>query len=91
MPLGQMQVDCRYFQVAMPKQDLNGAQVGAGFEKVGRETVAQRASNRSCLFLPETCGAKNSHKGPNLRLYHFIVGRGAYRLWFFCSFTERTN
>ena len=25
----------------MPEQYLNGAQVGAGFEKVGRETVAQ--------------------------------------------------
>ncbi len=41
MPLGQMQVDCRYFEIAMAEQDLNRAQVGAGFKKVGRETVAQ--------------------------------------------------
>ena len=25
MPLGQMQVDCRYFEVAMPEQNLNSA------------------------------------------------------------------
>ena len=41
MPLGQMQVDGSDFEIAVPEQDLNGAQVGAGFEKVGRETVAQ--------------------------------------------------
>jgi hypothetical protein len=40
MPLGQMQIDGRYFEVAMPKQDLDGAQVGAGFKKMGRETMA---------------------------------------------------
>jgi hypothetical protein len=42
MPLGQMQVNGRYFEIAMAKQDLNGAQVRSGFKKVGRETVAQR-------------------------------------------------
>ena len=41
MPLGQMQIDGRYFEVAMPKQDLDGAQVGAGFKKMGRETMPQ--------------------------------------------------
>ena len=41
MPLREMQVDRSYFKVAMPKQDLNGAQVGAGFQKMGRETMAQ--------------------------------------------------
>jgi hypothetical protein len=41
MPLGQMQVDGRYFKVAMAEQDLDGAQISAGFKKVGRETVAQ--------------------------------------------------
>ena len=40
MPLGQMQVDGGYFEVAMAEQDLNGAQVGAGFKKMCRETVA---------------------------------------------------
>ena len=32
MPLGQMQIDGRYFEVAMAEQDLNGAQVSAGFK-----------------------------------------------------------
>jgi hypothetical protein len=41
MPLREMQVDGRYFEVAMAEQDLDGAQVGAGFEKVGGETMAQ--------------------------------------------------
>jgi hypothetical protein len=31
----------RYFEVAMPKQYLDGAQAGAGFKKVGRETMTQ--------------------------------------------------
>jgi hypothetical protein len=41
MPLGQMQVNGRYFKIAMAEQYLDGAQVGASFKKVGRETVAQ--------------------------------------------------
>ena len=41
MPLGQMQVDGGDLEVAMAEQDLNGAQVGAGFKKMGRETMAQ--------------------------------------------------
>jgi hypothetical protein len=41
MPLGEMQVDRSYFEVSMAEQDLDGAQVGAGFEKMGRETVTQ--------------------------------------------------
>src|ERR1035438_4511180 len=41
MPLREMQIDRCYFEVAMAEQDLNGAQVSAGFEKVGRETMAQ--------------------------------------------------
>ena len=41
MPLRKMQVNRRYFEVSMAEQDLNGAQVGAGFKKVGREAVAQ--------------------------------------------------
>jgi hypothetical protein len=41
MPLGKMQVNRRYFKVSMAEQDLDSAQVGAGFKKVGRETVAQ--------------------------------------------------
>ena len=41
MPLGQMQVNRRYFKISMAEQDLDSAQVGAGFKKVGRKTVAQ--------------------------------------------------
>jgi hypothetical protein len=41
MPLGQMQVDGRYFEVAMTEQYLDGAQVGAGFEKVCGEAMSQ--------------------------------------------------
>ena len=41
MPLGQMQIDGRYFEVAMAEQYLDGAQVRAGFEKVCGEAMAQ--------------------------------------------------
>ena len=41
MPLGQMQIDGSDFEVAVAKQYLDGAQVRAGFEKVGGETMPQ--------------------------------------------------
>lgn len=41
MPLGQVQVDGSDLKVSMTKQDLNGAQVGAGFEKVCGEAMSQ--------------------------------------------------
>ena len=34
MPLGQMQVDGCYFEVAMTEQDLDGAQVGARLQQM---------------------------------------------------------
>src|SRR5882724_6274566 len=37
-----MQVLGGGFQIAMPEQNLEGAQVGAGLQQVGRPTVAQR-------------------------------------------------
>ena len=40
MPLRKMQVNRRYFEVSMAEQDLNGAQVGASFEKVCGEAMA---------------------------------------------------
>ena len=40
MPLRQMQVDGSDFKISMAEQDLDSAKVGAGFKKVGRETVA---------------------------------------------------
>jgi hypothetical protein len=36
-----MQVNGRYFKIAMAEQNLDGAQVGAGFEKVCGETMPQ--------------------------------------------------
>jgi hypothetical protein len=41
VPLGQMQVNGSDFEIAMSEQDLDGAQIGAGFKKVGREAMAQ--------------------------------------------------
>src|ERR1700730_5256970 len=41
MAPGEMQIDRRFFQVAMPQQHLNGAQVGAGFEQMRGKAVAQ--------------------------------------------------
>jgi hypothetical protein len=40
MPLGEMQIDGSYFEVAMTEQYLDGAQVGSGFQQVGGEAVA---------------------------------------------------
>lgn len=36
-----MQIDGGYFKVAMAEQYLDGAQVGAGFKKMSRETMSQ--------------------------------------------------
>src|ERR1017187_9454289 len=41
MPLGQVQIDGSDLEVAMAEQDLNGAHVGTGFEKVCGETMPQ--------------------------------------------------
>ena len=44
MPVGQMQIDRGRVEVLVPHQYLNGAQVDAGLEKMGREAVAQRVN-----------------------------------------------
>jgi hypothetical protein len=36
-----MQIDRRLFQVAVPEQHLNGAQVGAGFKQMSGKAMAQ--------------------------------------------------
>jgi hypothetical protein len=41
MPLGEMQIDGSDFEVAVAEQDLDGAQVGAGFEKMCGEAMPQ--------------------------------------------------
>jgi hypothetical protein len=40
MLAGQMQVDGRFFEIAMPEQHLNGAQVGTGLQKMSCETMS---------------------------------------------------
>ena len=40
MLVGQVQIDGGLFEVPMPKQDLDGAQVGAGLQHVGWETMS---------------------------------------------------
>ena len=39
MPVGQVQVDRRFFQITMSQQNLNRAQVRAGFQQMGGEAV----------------------------------------------------
>ena len=38
----QVQIDGRLFQAPMPEEQLDRAQVGAGFEHVSSEAVSQR-------------------------------------------------
>jgi hypothetical protein len=40
MPPGEMQIDRRFFQVAMPQQHLNGVQVSTSFEQMRGKAVA---------------------------------------------------
>jgi hypothetical protein len=40
MPLGEMQIDGSYFEVAMTEQYLDGAQIGSAFQQVCGEAVA---------------------------------------------------
>jgi hypothetical protein len=39
MPLREMQIDGSDLEVAMAKQDLDGAQISTGFEQVCGETM----------------------------------------------------
>src|SRR5277367_4617425 len=61
MPLGQMQVNGGDLEIAMAEQDLNRAQIGASFKKVGRETVAQSVGMNApvveaCAFSSDLAG-----------------------------------
>jgi hypothetical protein len=42
MPAGQMQIDGRLFEVTVTEQQLDGAQVSARFQQMGRETMSKR-------------------------------------------------
>src|SRR5580704_2596037 len=61
MALRHVQVAARCFQIGMTEQELNSAQVGAGFEQVGRERVPQ--GMRMDMFV-ESC--------PRGRLLHGV-------------------
>jgi len=39
--LGKMEIASRFFQIVMPQQNLNGVQVGAGFQHVRGEAVTE--------------------------------------------------
>ena len=42
MLVREMQVDQRVFQPGMPEQELNGTEIGTGFQQVSRTRVSQR-------------------------------------------------
>ena len=52
----EMQVDRRFLQVAMSEQHLDGAQVGAGFEQMRGEAVAQRVGMNMLVREPSAFG-----------------------------------
>src|SRR5437660_4854982 len=57
MSPGEMQIDRRLLQVAMPEQHLSGAQVGTGFEQMRGKAVAQRVGMNVPVFKPSAlCG-----------------------------------
>ena len=57
MSPGEMQIDRRLLQVAMPEQHLNGAQVGTGFEQMRGKAVAQGVGMNVLVFKPSAlCG-----------------------------------
>ena len=39
--LGKMEIASRFFQIVMPQQNLNGVQVGTGFQHVRGEAVTE--------------------------------------------------
>jgi len=49
----QMEINRRFFQIAMAQQDLNGSEVRAGFQQMSREAVSQ--SVRMDSFKPGAC------------------------------------
>ena len=56
VPLRQMQILGGGFQIAVPEQNLDGAQVGARLQQVGRPTVAQRVRGDAFADASPTCG-----------------------------------
>ena len=54
--LRQMQILGSGLQISVPEQDLDGAQVGARLQQVGRPTVAQRVRRDAFGDAGPTCG-----------------------------------
>ena len=72
VPLGQMQVDGSYFEVAMPEQNLDSAQVGSGLKKVCGEAMPQGVGMGMCLCARPARSA--AYEGPD---DVHVVGRNA--------------
>jgi len=51
-----MQIDCRLLKVAMSQQDLNGSQVGTGFEQMRGKAVAQSVGMDTLVLKTGTFG-----------------------------------
>jgi hypothetical protein len=73
MSPGEMQIDRRLLQVAMPEQHLNGAQVGTGFVQMRGKAVAQRVGMNVLVFKPSAlCGVLTGGGGRyRIRTYDF--------------------
>ena len=73
MTLGQMQVFRRGFQVTMPQDDLNGAQIGPRLQEMSGEAVAQ--SVRTNAFGETRVASRLGTGVPN-----GVVGNGSFRV-----------
>src|SRR2546426_1218422 len=73
-----MQVLGGGFQVAMPEQNLDGAQVGAGLQQVSRPTVAQRMRGDAFADASPTRGIAtcNPHGFVGNRLIEAVLAGG---------------
>jgi hypothetical protein len=67
MPVGKVQIDRGLFQIAMPEQDLDSAQVGAGFQKVGGKTVAEQMGIDALPIKASTFGSTLTRRPKHLR------------------------
>src|SRR5713101_5329434 len=58
MTPGEMQVDRRFLEVAMPQQHLDGSQVSSSFEQMGGKAVTQGMRMDALVFKPSAlCSA----------------------------------
>jgi hypothetical protein len=51
-----MEIASGFFQIVMPQQNLNGVQVGAGFQHVGGEAVTEHVGIHLLLYSGTTSG-----------------------------------